>query len=97
MAAIPGVDAIRALLSFRRMELAVQPGMRVARSIDCFTRPGSVLLTHVDRAVLEKDVAVIRALEEHGALPAELRPAARTLCPPCSPPLRSPTGLFEFE
>jgi biotin carboxylase len=66
IAAMPGVDAIRALPSFRKMELAVQPGMRVARSIDCFTRPGSVLLAHADRAVLEKDVAVIRALEEHG-------------------------------
>jgi hypothetical protein len=64
--AIPGVATVRALPSFRRMELAVQPGMHQAITIDCFTRPGSALLMHADPAVLEQDVAAIRKLELGG-------------------------------
>jgi len=48
------------------MELAVQPGMEQLRTVDCFTRPGSVQLTHEDPAVLAEDVAAVRALEVEG-------------------------------
>ena len=63
---LPGVDAIRALRSFRHMELAVQPGMKQCATIDCFTRPGAVELVHDDDAVLAADVEVIRGLEGDG-------------------------------
>jgi biotin carboxylase len=63
---LPGVDAIRALRSFRHMELAVQPGMKQCATIDCFTRPGAVELVHDDDAVLAADVEVIRGLEVDG-------------------------------
>jgi hypothetical protein len=64
--ALPGVDTIRRLRSFRKMELAVQPGMSQKRTTDCFTRPGSVQLCHEDASVLAHDVGIIRALEVSG-------------------------------
>ena len=39
---IPGLEVIRALPSFRRMEMMTQPGATLNPTIDCFTRPGSV-------------------------------------------------------
>jgi len=63
---LPGVDTIRALRSFRKMELAVQPGMRQRKTIDCFTRPGSVQLANEDEAALRGDVEIIRSLETQG-------------------------------
>jgi biotin carboxylase len=64
--ALPGVDAIRALPSFRAMGLAVQPGMPQKRTVDCFTRPGSVQLVNADALQLEADVEAIRQLEVDG-------------------------------
>jgi len=64
--ALPGVDKIRALSTFRKLELAVQPGMEQRCTTDCFTRPGSVQLAHEDPEVLAKDVATVRSLEIDG-------------------------------
>jgi len=66
ISALPGVDAIRALPSFRKMGLAVQPGMAQKRTVDCFTRPGAVQLVAEDAVALAKDVAAIRQLEIQG-------------------------------
>jgi hypothetical protein len=64
--ALPGVDKIRALPTFRKLELAVQPGMEQRCTTDCFTRPGSVQLAHEDPEVLARDVATVRSLEIEG-------------------------------
>eukprot|EP00615_Pteridomonas_danica_P004363 CAMPEP_0114338582 /NCGR_PEP_ID=MMETSP0101-20121206/7137_1 /TAXON_ID=38822 ORGANISM="Pteridomonas danica, Strain PT" /NCGR_SAMPLE_ID=MMETSP0101 /ASSEMBLY_ACC=CAM_ASM_000211 /LENGTH=470 /DNA_ID=CAMNT_0001471221 /DNA_START=391 /DNA_END=1803 /DNA_ORIENTATION=- len=63
---IPGIDKIRSLPSFQKMELAVQPGVKQLRTTDCFTRPGSVVLINEDEAVLKADVQVLRDLEQNG-------------------------------
>jgi len=63
---LPGLDRIRALPSFRRMELAVQPGAYIKATVDCFTRPGSVMLAHANEAVLLADCETIRVLEQEG-------------------------------
>ena len=63
---LPGVDSIRGLASFRKVELAVQPGMHQAKTIDCFTRPGAVQLVNEDPTALAADVAAIRDLELNG-------------------------------
>ncbi|KAJ8603981.1 hypothetical protein CTAYLR_003356 [Chrysophaeum taylorii] len=62
------VDKITALKSFAKMELAVQPGSKLAPTIDCFTRPGAIQLVHPDPAVVEADYRAIRALEEESRL-----------------------------
>jgi biotin carboxylase len=63
---IPGIDEIRSLSSFRRMEMLTQPGMTIQPTIDCFTRPGSVQLVNKSAETLEKDYAIIRELEHNG-------------------------------
>jgi len=63
---IPGAVVVRTLPSFRKMELAVQPGTAIKKTVDCFTRPASVLLLHDDEATLLADVASIRGLERDG-------------------------------
>lgn len=35
---IPGIDELRALPSFRRLELMTQPGASIIPTIDCFSR-----------------------------------------------------------
>jgi biotin carboxylase len=63
---IPAIDIIRGLPSFRRMEMATQPGSLLRRTVDCFTRPGSVQLANTDPAALAADIERIRQLEEEG-------------------------------
>ena len=60
---LPGLDIIRAMPSFRSMELAVQPGSYIEATVDCFTRPGCVTLADVNEEVLLADCEAIRALE----------------------------------
>ena len=63
---IPGVETIRNMRSFRRMELNTQPGEMLVPTVDCFTRPGSVQMVCDTAAGLEADYAKIRELETHG-------------------------------
>ena len=65
-ASLPGVAEIRAMRSFRKLDMHVQPGSTVVPTIDCFTRPGSVQLVHEDEAIVLADHARIRALEGAG-------------------------------
>jgi hypothetical protein len=64
----PGIDDIRRLSSFRRLELFTQVGSAVVPTIDCFTRPGSVQLVSELPGALEEDYANIRSLEEAGRI-----------------------------
>lgn len=63
---IPGIEVIRELSSFRRMEMLTQPGAALHPTVDCFTRPGSVQLVNSSREKLEADYEVIRSLETTG-------------------------------
>lgn len=63
---IPGIEVIRGLSSFRRLEMLTQPGAEIRPTIDCFTRPGSVQMVNDEPAALDADYSVIRALEKHG-------------------------------
>ena len=59
-----GLKRIRQLEAFRKLEMLVQPGMRIVPTIDCFTRPGSVQMVASSRGAFERDYSVIRALEQ---------------------------------
>lgn len=63
---IPGITEIRALESFRRLEMMTQPGAALKPTIDCFTRPGSVQLVNSVLSKLDQDYNEIRRLEQSG-------------------------------
>eukprot|EP01036_Dinobryon_divergens_P033072 gene33072-42783_t len=63
---IPGLDVIRGMDSFRRMEMFTQPGCPISPTIDCFTRPGSVQMVNSSGEALERDYRQIRELETSG-------------------------------
>ena len=63
---IPGLEDIRALPSFRRIEMMTQPGATLLPTVDCFTRPGSVQLVSDTEEGLRQDYERIRALEHDG-------------------------------
>ena len=64
----PGVDEIRKMSSFRRLELFTQLGSTISPTIDCFTRPGSVQLVNDMPGKLEDDYSTIRRMETEGAI-----------------------------
>lgn len=64
----PGVDVIRRLASFRRLELFAQVGYELRPTVDCFTRPGSVQLVHESPGMLEADYEAVRSLESSGGM-----------------------------
>ena len=43
---IPGIDVLRGLKSFRRVEMMTQPGAHLPLTIDCFTRLVYVVIWH---------------------------------------------------
>ena len=65
---IPGIEKIRSLGSFKRMEMLCQPGSHIKPTTDCFTRPGSVQMINASGYHLEKDYDFIRDLERNGEL-----------------------------
>lgn len=66
--ATPGVDEIRRLPSFRRLELFTQVGSKILPTINCFTRPGSIQLVNELPGTLEDDYASVRDLEAKGLI-----------------------------
>ena len=63
---IPGLETIRNMSSFRRLEMLTQPGATLPPTIDCFTRPGSVQMVNESEARLQDDYSQIRKLEVSG-------------------------------
>ena len=45
---ITGIESIRVLSSFNRMEMMTQPGSVIKPTIDCFTRPGAIQLVNAE-------------------------------------------------
>lgn len=62
----PGIAEIEKMPAFLKKEIFVEPGDNVRQTIDMFTTPGSIMLTHKDRDVLEANLARIRELEVDG-------------------------------
>ncbi|HNW94263.1 MAG TPA: ATP-binding protein, partial [bacterium] len=74
LTAIPGWGAIEKLPSYFSSSLSVRVGDYLPQTIDMFTFPGTVLLTHPDPTVVEADYATIRALEQDGLFTLDTRP-----------------------
>ncbi|KAJ0396481.1 hypothetical protein P43SY_004323 [Pythium insidiosum] len=64
--ALPGLTEIEQFPSFLKKEIFVGPGDMIRRTIDMFTTPGSIMLTHQDKDVLAANLARIRELEIDG-------------------------------
>lgn len=62
------IDEIRALSSFVSLELFVQKGSSVRRTVDCFTWGGIVRLISDQQGVIEGDYNTIRDIEKSGFL-----------------------------
>lgn len=65
---VPGESLIRQLPSFNDIYLRAKSGYQMRPTVDFYTHPGFVILVHPDRAVLEADLARLRALERSGQL-----------------------------
>ncbi len=65
---LPGCEKIKQLESFQTMHMLAKKNTFVPRTVDCFTRPGSVQLSHFDPEVAKRDYEAIRKLEGCGLL-----------------------------
>ncbi|KAL7527822.1 hypothetical protein ACHAXR_007267 [Thalassiosira sp. AJA248-18] len=65
---MPGFDVIKKLPSFVYLSPAASVGSEVKYTVDLITSPGCVILMNQDDAVLQKDLAFIRYLEEINGL-----------------------------
>jgi hypothetical protein len=63
---LPGLTEIQQLPSYLKKEIFVAPGDIIRRTIDMFTTPGSIMLTHEEKNVLENNLNRIRELELDG-------------------------------
>jgi ATP-grasp domain len=66
--ATPGLDAIRALRSYYCMIKVPKPGEWLEPTVDLWSSPGIVYLSHAREDVMREDYETIRALERSGAL-----------------------------
>ena len=64
--AFPMLDAVRALPSYKSMELKAAPGDALVPTVDFLSTPGSVMLVHRDLAQVVKDYELIHTWEEEG-------------------------------
>lgn len=64
----PVFDVVEKLPSFVYYETGVKPGTKVVPTIDLVTGIGIVILYHKDAAVVEKDLKLIREMEEKNKL-----------------------------
>lgn len=64
--AIPGLDIVRDLTSFLRVEMLTQPGASVVPTVDQYTSPGSVQLVGATIKELQEDLKIVRSLENEG-------------------------------
>ncbi|EQC37912.1 hypothetical protein SDRG_04930 [Saprolegnia diclina VS20] len=66
LTALPGLDEITRLGSYVSSSFHAKVGDRVVPTRDMFDTPGSILLVHASKDILEADYARIRALEHDG-------------------------------
>ncbi|KAF1794965.1 ATP-grasp fold, subdomain 2 [Phytophthora cactorum] len=67
----PGIAEIEKMPAFLKKEIFVAPGDNMRQTVDMFTTPGSIMLTHKHRDVLEGNLARIRELEVEGLFEVE--------------------------
>ncbi|CAE7512903.1 ddaF [Symbiodinium microadriaticum] len=60
---IPGLNEIRGMKSFRRLNMQTQVGSSILPTVDCFTRPGAVQMVNELPGELEEDISRIREME----------------------------------
>jgi hypothetical protein len=65
---IPGIDEVRKLESFVADEIKVDIGGFMPITVDFITSPGSIMLCHEDKEVLERDQEKIHELMSSGKL-----------------------------
>ncbi|CAI5705883.1 hypothetical protein KXD40_009532 [Peronospora effusa] len=68
---MPGIAMIEKMPAFLKKAIFVAPGDNMRQTVDMFTTPGSIMLTHKDRDVLEQSLARIRELEVEGLFELE--------------------------
>lgn len=68
---MPGILEIENMPAFLKKEIFVSPGDNMRQTVDMFTTPGSIMLTHKDREVLGSNLARIRELEVEGLFEVE--------------------------
>ena len=68
---MPGIAMIEKMPAFLKKAICVAPGDKICQTVDIFTTPGSIMLTHKDRDVLEHSLARIRELEVEGLFELE--------------------------
>lgn len=66
LAALPGLDAIRALPSYLCEEIKIEVGQNMPLTVDFLTTPGSIMLQGTDAAQLKQDTDAIHALCKKG-------------------------------
>jgi hypothetical protein len=66
LSGLPGLEEIEKLPSFLKKEIFVAPGDMIKKTIDMFTTPGSIMLTHEEKEVLDANLNRIRELEVEG-------------------------------
>ncbi|RHY25963.1 hypothetical protein DYB32_007986 [Aphanomyces invadans] len=76
----PAFPEIQAMPSYVSQSFHTKVGDVMPVTIDMFSTPGSVLLVHADKAVVEKDYARLRELEHHGLW--DLSPLPNTVANP---------------
>ncbi|CEG40959.1 protein [Plasmopara halstedii] len=67
----PGISEIEKMPAFLKKEIFVSPGDNMRQTVDMFTTPGSIMLTHKDRDILESNLSRIRELEVEGLFEVE--------------------------
>ncbi len=60
---LPRLDDIRAMPSFYKLKLYVEPGQRIVETTDLMSIPGFIDLIHPDPEVIERDHQQLRTLE----------------------------------
>lgn len=62
--ALPRIEDVKRLPTFWDMNIKVQPGMEINKTIDMSTCPGHIHLAHKDEKLILRDYLSIRAMEE---------------------------------
>ncbi|MGW1183356.1 MFS transporter [Streptomyces drozdowiczii] len=60
------LNSIRQLESFHQMQVYVEPGERISRTVDDVTYPAAMLLLHDTEEVVMRDANTVRFLDGHG-------------------------------
>jgi len=66
LAAYPQMEKVQNMRSFQSIEVKVPVGGKLEKTINFVTTPGSIMLVHANRQVVEEDQAEIHQMEEDG-------------------------------